>query len=160
MTNQEPMTPLTLHRERLTPSPGVYLATVLLIPATFLVFLPINVAAGIIVAAVFYLGSVAAFIGTSPVVQVTPDGFFAGAAHLTPDEIGTVTTYTGADATQQRGPLLDARAWTLFRGWVHPVVRIELLDETDPAPYWLVSTRHPDKLTAALARVTSSREST
>ena len=152
------MTSLPLHRERLTPSPAFYLAIVLVIPATFLVFLPINVTAGIIVAAVLYLGSVAAFIVTSPVVQVTPEGFFAGAARLTPDEIGTVTTYTGGDATQQRGPRLDARAWTLFRGWVHPVVKIELLDETDPAPYWLVSTRHPNELAAALATVTRSKE--
>jgi hypothetical protein len=37
---------------------------------------------------------------------------------------------------------------------VHPVVKIDLLDKTDPAPYWLVSTRHPDKLAAALAQVT------
>jgi hypothetical protein len=42
---------------------------------------------------------------------------------------------------------------------VHPVVKIELLDETDPAPYWLVSTRHPDELAAALATVTRSKES-
>jgi len=152
------MTTPPLHRERLTPTPAVYIATILVIPATFLVFLPINVAAGIIVAAVLYLGSVTAFIATSPVIQVTPDGFFAGAAYLTPDEIGTVTTYTGGAATQQRGPLLDARAWTLFRGWVHPVVKIALLDDTDPAPYWLVSTRHPDELAAALATVTRSKE--
>jgi hypothetical protein len=148
------MTPNPLHRERLTPSPGVYIATVLVIPAAFLVFLPINVLAGFIVAGALYLGSVTVFIGTSPVIRVTTEGFFAGAAHLAPDEIGTVTTYTGADATRQRGPHLDARAWTLFRGWVHPVVKIDLLDKTDPAPYWLVSTRHPDKLAAALAQVT------
>jgi hypothetical protein len=152
------MTSLPLHRERLSPSPAVYLATVLVIPATFLVFLPINVVAGFIVAAALYLGSVTAFIATSPVVRVTRDGFFAGTAHLTPDEIGTVTTYTGGDATQQRGPRLDARAWTLFRGWVHPVVKIELLDDTDPAPYWLVSTRHPDKLAEALAKVAPSSQ--
>ena len=149
------MTAPLLHRERLSPTLAVYLATVLLIPATFLVFLPINITVGIVVAAVLYGSSVMAFIITSPVIRVTTDGFFAGPAHLTPEEIGTVTTYTGDEATQQRGPLLDARAWTLFRGWVHPVVKIELLDETDPAPYWLVSTRHPVRLTNALDQMRS-----
>jgi hypothetical protein len=45
---------------------------------------------------------------------------------------------------------LDARAWLVIRAWVDPVVRIELGDPEDPAPYWLVSSRKPQKLVAAL----------
>ena len=45
---------------------------------------------------------------------------------------------------------LDARAWLLVRGWIPGVARITLDDPTDPTPYWLVSTRDPEGLAAAL----------
>jgi hypothetical protein len=31
-------------------------------------------------------------------------------------------------------------------------VRIDLADPDDPTPYWFVSTRHPERLVAALER--------
>ena len=30
-------------------------------------------------------------------------------------------------------------------------VRVEITDPADPAPYWLLSTRHPDRLARAIA---------
>ncbi len=38
-----------------------------------------------------------------------------------------------------------------IRGWIDPVVRIEITDPADRTPYWLASTRHPDELVAALS---------
>jgi hypothetical protein len=66
--------------------------------------------------------------------------------------VGTVTGYRRDDAQLERGQRLDARAWLLIRGWIDPVVKVELNDETDPAPYWLVSTRQPDAVIDALAK--------
>ncbi len=47
---------------------------------------------------------------------------------------------------------LDARAWLLLRGWIPGVVRVRLDDPDDPTPYWLVSSRHPRRLAAALTK--------
>jgi hypothetical protein len=38
-----------------------------------------------------------------------------------------------------------------FRGWITPVVRIEITDPADRTPYWLTSTRHPEDLVRALS---------
>jgi hypothetical protein len=38
----------------------------------------------------------------------------------------------------------------LHRSWIGPVVRIETRDPARPVPYWVVSTRHPEQLVAAL----------
>ncbi|MBD8584520.1 DUF3093 domain-containing protein [Frigoribacterium sp. CFBP 13729] len=138
------------YRERLTPPATVFVATALVIPATLLVFLPIDQLVGVVVAVLFYAATVLALVFTSPVLRIDDEGFSAGRARLFPHEIGEVRGFSGAEATQQRGPRLDARAWTLFRGWVKPVVRITLTDETDPAPYWLVSTRRPDEVVRLL----------
>jgi len=138
------------YRERLLPPVTVFLAAALLLPATLLVFLPLDVVVGAVVAVLLYAVVVVALVVTSPVLLVDGEAFHAGRARLFPDEVGEVTAHRGADATTQRGPGLDARAWTLFRGWVSPVVRVALTDEADPAPYWLVSTRRPEELASAL----------
>ena len=58
--------------------------------------------------------------------------------------------YVGDEAVLERGRRLDARAWLLIRGWVKPVVKVQLLDAADPAPYWLVSCRRPEALVTAV----------
>ena len=55
----------------------------------------------------------------------------------------------GDDAIGSR-PALDPAAYVLHRNWVGPMVLVVLDDPDDPTPYWLVSTRHPDKVLSAL----------
>ncbi len=129
----------------------MFISTSLVIPASLLVFLPINPLAGAIVAVALYGAIVVTLLGTSPVIDVSPRELVAGRARVPIDLVGRVTAYSGEEATLQRGRLLDARAWLLIRGWVSPVVRIELSDDTDPTPYWIVSTRAPEALVEAIA---------
>lgn len=142
---------MTFYRERLWASVWVYLTTALVIPASLLVFLPINFTAGVIVAIALYAGCVGVLIATSPVVEVSSEQLTAGRARLPIAFIGEVTGHSGEEATLQRGQKLDARAWLMIRGWVSPVLRIELTDAKDPTPYWLVSTRQPAAMVAAIA---------
>lgn len=44
----------------------------------------------------------------------------------------------------------DPAAYVLHRGWVGPAVRVTLTDPADPTPYWLFSTRHPEKVAELL----------
>lgn len=141
---------MTQYRERLWPAPWLFLATALVIPASLLVFLPINDFAGVIVAAVLYIGCVVLLLAAAPRVEVTTSELVAGKARIPLSLVGESTAARGDDAWQQRGPLLDARAWLLIRGWIDPVVRIEIDDDADPTPYWLVSTRRPEALVEAI----------
>ncbi|KQO64944.1 DUF3093 domain-containing protein [Curtobacterium sp. Leaf261] len=142
---------MTVYRERLWAPWTLYLATALVIPASLLVFLPINVTVGVIVAIGMYAAAVALLIVLAPVVEVTDTEFRAGRARLPRSAVGDVTGFVGAAATTQRGPALDARAWILFRGYVRDVVRVQVADAADPTPYWLVSVRHPEKVVEALS---------
>lgn len=122
----------------------------LVIPASLLVFLPINLSVGVICAAVLYTTIVVLLVIGSPRIEVTDAVLVAGRARLPLPNVGEATGYTGTAATAERGTRLDARAWLVIRGWISPVVKVELNDPTDPTPYWLVSTRHPGDLVAAL----------
>ena len=141
------------YRERLWPSPWVFLSTALVIPASLLVFLPISPPLGVVAAVVLYAAILVVLLATTATIEVTATTFRAGRAHIDRRLIGAAHAYRGADATAERGVRLDARAWLLVRGWIPGVVRVELADPDDPTPYWVISSRRPEKLAAALATV-------
>lgn len=138
-------------RERLWPSAWVFLSTALVVPASFLVFLPINVIVGVVTAVVLYGSIVAILIATSPIIAVTGETVVAGRASLPIRFAGAAEGFEKEQARLERGQRLDARAWLVIRGWVGPVVKIPVTDATDATPYWLVSSRRPEELATAIA---------
>ena len=149
---------MTFYREKLWPAPWLFISTALVIPASLLVFLPINVSVGIGSAIVLYLGCLAALLASATKIEVTASELIAGKARLPISIIGSIDGFRGAEATLERGQRLDARSFLVIRGWVDPVVRVGLVDPNDPVPYWLVSTRNPEAVSDAIdqARTTST----
>lgn len=148
---------MTIYHEKLWPAPWLFASTALVIPASLLVFLPINVFVGVISAAVLYLGCLALLLTSATKVEVTRTELLAGRARIPLSVIGAVEGFRGAEATLERGQRLDARSFLVIRGWIDPVVRLELVDPNDPVPYWLVSTRNPEAVTAAIGRARTVR---
>ena len=140
------------YRERLWPAPWLFLSTALVIPASLLVFLPINIFIGIAAAIALYCGCLALLLLSATRIHVTETELIAGKARLPLAIMGDIEGFTGAEATLERGQRLDARAFLVIRGWIDPVVRIEVLDPDDPVPYWLVSTRNPKNVIEAIDR--------
>jgi hypothetical protein len=139
------------YRETLWPSPWVIIALALVVPATMLVLAPVSLAAGIVGAVVLYGGCLALAFGTAPRIQVSESSLSVGKASIPLGFIGEVVVYTGTDATAQLRTKLDARAWLMIRGWVHSLVKVEIVDPADPTPYWLLSCRRPQALADAIA---------
>ena len=144
------------YRERLWPSVGVWLVIPLIGAGATLAVLPVSEPAAAVAAAAVMALLVVWAVRSSPVVTVAAGHLVAGRARIPVDLLGPVTCWRGDDARWQRGPLLDARAYLLLRGWVDPVLRVELCDPQDPTPYWLVSTRSPERLDEALTRARAS----
>jgi hypothetical protein len=44
----------------------------------------------------------------------------------------------------------DPQAFVAIRPWIGPGVQLQLDDPEDPTPYWVISSRHPDRVTALL----------
>lgn len=143
---------VTFYRERLWPAPWLYAATGLVMPASLLVFMPIDFTAGVIVALVLYTGCLMGLFFAAAVIEVTATEFVAGRARLPVELTGDTAAFRADEAFLERGQRLDARAWLLIRAWIDPVVRVRVDDPQDPTPYWLVSTRHPERLMKALER--------
>lgn len=139
------------YRERLWPAPWIALVAALAIPASLLTFAPVSVIAGAVVGGVLTGGVIAAAIATAPLIVVGDGMLRAGTARI-PLALITGTSVARRDeARAVRGPQLDARAHLVLRPDIDPVLRIDLGDPDDPTPYWLVSTRRPEELAAAIA---------
>jgi hypothetical protein len=141
---------MTTFREVLRPSAWMYLIAAFMIPTTVLVMAPINLTLGIVLSVVVYAAIVIPMLTTSPTITVTATELRVGKAHISRELISTVSAYSGDYAVAARGTQLDARAWIFLRGWINPVVRVDITDSNDPTPYWLFSTRRPEELVAAL----------
>jgi hypothetical protein len=82
------------------------------------------------------------------------DGWFrAGRARIEAVHLGAVETLDPEATRRVAGPQADVRAYLLLRPYLKRSVKVEITDPADPAPYWLVCTRHPDELAAALRAV-------
>jgi Protein of unknown function (DUF3093) len=140
------------YRERLWPTPWIYIVSLLLIPASILVLAPVSLPAGIVTGIVLYVALVGSLTMTAPVIEVNGGRLRAGRAEIALDDIGEATPADEAQARIERGTGLDARAYLVIRGWIKPVVRVPVVDPADPTPYWLISTRRPKELAAAINR--------
>ncbi|MQA63902.1 MAG: DUF3093 family protein [Actinophytocola sp.] len=64
--------------------------------------------------------------------------------------IGEVDVIDKHGKRKAMGPDLDPAAYLVHRGWVGPLVRVHLIDPDDPTPYWLFSTRKPQRVAELL----------
>lgn len=124
-------------------------ATGLFLPATTLIFLPLSVPLGLGVGAALWGASIGLLWALSPVVFTDGQIIRAGRAQIERQFVTSVEAFHREDARQERGPRLDARAWLVIRPWVDPVLKVTLSDPEDPTPYWIVSSRHPERFLAA-----------
>jgi hypothetical protein len=123
--------------------------------ATFAVMLGaalLPISAGLSIGAVavaLVIGAVLA-VTTAPPVTVADGELTAGEAHIPVSLLGAVTVLDRQGVRREMGPDLDARAYVCLRSWIGPAIRVEVTDPADPTPYWIVSSRHPAALSAAI----------
>src|SRR5262249_62078213 len=82
-----------------------------------------------------------------------PDGppvLWAGPAHLPADVISRSAEIPATAKSAALGRQLDPAAYVLHRPWIGPMVLVVVDDPDDPTPYWLVSSRHPERVLTAL----------
>ena len=74
----------------------------------------------------------------------------AGRAHIDVALLGEPAIMIGDQARHARGPGLDPRSWHVIRGGIDGVVVTAVTDPDDPTPSWVISSRTPDRLAAAI----------
>ena len=116
----------------------------------FVVALPAAVAGGATGFLVLLVTGVLVGYGRAR-LRVESGIFYAGPARISVDLLSEPTALDAATTHRLAGRDANGRAYHLLRPYLKRAVRVTVDDPADPVPYWLVSTRHPDQLVAALA---------
>jgi hypothetical protein len=140
------------YRERLGPSLWILVSAAVAGPMAALVFVPIDTTIALIAGALVGVAVVALLVAGSPIVSLTDGVLHAGRAHIDVALLGEPEAFTGDEARLARGAGLDPRAWHVIRGGIDGIVTMPVIDPDDPTPAWVISTRTPDRLVAAVRR--------
>jgi hypothetical protein len=93
-------------------------------------------------------------------IEVAHDGqgahLRAGRARIEAAYVGEVEALDPDAARRAAGVDADARAYLLLRPYLKRAVKVQIVDPADPTPYWLLSTRHPESLAAALTALAAA----
>lgn len=141
-----------MYQERLTPSLWVFGGAALLAPMAALTLTPIDSTIGLIAGIALALVVIIAMATLSAKITVKGTTLRAGYAHIDAKWLGETEQLSGEEARAARGVNLDHRAWHMVRSGIDGAVRVQITDPDDPAPYWVISTRTPDRLAAAIDR--------
>lgn len=114
----------------------------------------VAVAAGIAVAGLLAFGLL--FVGHVGIV-VDDRGLSVGPALLEWPYQGEGAALDPEATRQRLGVGADARAFVVARPYIRTAVLVPVADAADPHPYWLVSSRNPQRLAAALAAGRAAR---
>ncbi len=145
-------TTATGHRERLRAPVGWWVNAGLMVLSFWIatiVALPEPWAWGI-TGGLFLLAAAALLSYGSARVEVADGVLHAGTARIELHHLGRVEALDREQTRHLSGPGADARAFLLLRPYVARAVRVAIDDPADPAPYWLISSRRPERLAAAL----------
>ena len=83
-------------------------------------------------------------------IQVADGTLHVPGARIPLTHVGGITPLDREGTRRLRGPYADPRAYVATRPWLTTAVRVQVEDPQDDTPYWLVGTRDPQALTAAL----------
>jgi hypothetical protein len=126
----------------------LWLAVIVALPP-FAAWLVTAIALGLLVSWLVSYGSAR--------LVVSEGSFRAGRAHIGGEHLGAATPLDPEETRRTAGVEADARAYLLLRPYLKRAVKVEITDPADPAPYWLVCTRHPEELARALTALTHAR---
>jgi hypothetical protein len=103
-----------------------------------------------------FIGLLAVIVGvflvhwSAATIEVTGSVLRAGSDTLALGEAGQVLALDERQAAQLRGPKGDPAARLLLRPYLKRAVYVAIADPSEGVPYWLVATRHPEELAAAI----------
>lgn len=138
------------YTERLKPSFGMYAAALLIVGMVFLATIYLGKVASVVAPIIAAGGLLWWLRSASHELVITTAELRIHRAIVPRELIQSVEVYRGEEARKARGPWVQNGSYLAIRGWVDPVVVLHLAEHDQPVPTWVVSTRNPEKVAAAL----------
>jgi hypothetical protein len=147
---EKPESPL--YKERVLPNFGTFAAVFALLPSIAIISEPFDIRIGLAVGVVVVITIWTLLILRAPTIELSQLELRVGRVGIFRNLIGEAEVISKDRILLERGPNLDPGAHKVFQGSVKTAIKIAILDPEDPTPYWLISTRKPDKLAELLEK--------
>jgi hypothetical protein len=141
-----------LYKERVLPSFGTFAAIFALFPSIAIVSEPFDIRIGLAIGVGAVLAIWALLIFRAPKIELSELELKVGRVSILRNLIGEAEVISKEGIFLERGPNLNPGAHKVFQGSVKTAIKIPITDAEDPTPYWLISTRNPDKLAELLKK--------
>lgn len=156
MSGQPPSADTWTFRERLLPGPTWWLVVAALVAMIAIAYgAALGTTIGMVVAVGVSVISVVGFVRASPHIEVSATSLRCGRAELPRQDIDDVRLVDRSELTTiRRGqdPCVGDRAYQVLPAWLgRSAVLVSLRGGQDPHTAWLIGTRRPQELAAALS---------
>lgn len=142
------------YTERIFPGPGAWLLAPSAGGALWLMFAAAGQIVALVIAVAGLVTVAVALWRGSPVLRVSDSGdgisWQVGSARIPVHLLSAPEPLDAEGMRAAMGPELNSTAFVCHRMWVRTGLRVSVADPADPTPFWLVSTRHPDRLAEVL----------
>ncbi len=82
---------------------------------------------------------------TSLTVELTTERLKAGRANIEVKYLGKIEVLSKKDMLFHRGSGINSRAYLALRFWIERGLKVEITDPRDPTPFWLISSKYPER---------------
>jgi hypothetical protein len=147
---EKPESPL--YKERVLPNFGTFAAIFALLPSIAIISEPFDIRIGLAIGVVAVIAIWTLLILRAPRIELSQLELKVGRVAILRNFIGEAEAISKEGIFLERGPNLDPGAHKVFQGSVKTAIKIPITDPEDPTPYWLISTRNPDKLAELLKK--------
>lgn len=105
---------------------------------------------GIIVGVISSVAAIFGLLKNTPTIRIDELNFQIGRARMPLRYVGKVQILDETDSRRARSTHAHRDAYFQLRGGVKKTLIVEITDESDPHPYWQISTRNPEELSKQL----------
>jgi hypothetical protein len=105
---------------------------------------------GLIVGVVASTAAIFGLFRNSPTILIDEINFQVGRARMPLRFVGKVQILDESESRRARSTHAHKDAYFQLRGGVKQTLIVEITDESDPHPYWQISTRNPETLAKKL----------
>jgi hypothetical protein len=86
------------------------------------------------------------YYATSLTLELTTEQLRAGRAHIDLKFVGKIEVLSKEDMSFHRGSGINPQAYLALRFWIKRGLKVEIEDPRDPTPFWLISSKNPERL--------------
>lgn len=141
-----------LYKERVLPNFGTFAAIFALLPSIAIISEPFDIRIGLVIGVLVVITIWILLILRAPKIELSQLELKVGRVAISRNLIGEAEIISKDRIFLERGPKLNPGAHKVFQGSVKSAIKLQITDPEDPTPYWLISTRKPDKLAEHLKK--------